>query len=105
MFTVYETDITNSSICYNLHRVVNQIYRLLPLREEGQDWQKPLSTLIIELSGLFNLLPQLNEGLRVLSKLEGLLILGNDLEFYEYRRCIFECCSIISSIEKKLDKE
>jgi hypothetical protein len=105
MNTIYENEIENSAICYNLHRVVNQIYRLLPLREEGQDWKKPLSTLIIELSGLFNLLPQLSDGLKVLSKLEGLLTLGNDLEFYEYRRCIFECCSIISSIEKQLSDQ
>lgn len=102
MYTIYNTEIDNKAICENLHRIVNQIYRLLPLREEGADWQKPLYTLIIELTGLFELFPNVSEGLKALSKLQGIHSIGEDLEFYEYRRTIFECCSIISSIEKEI---
>lgn len=102
MYIVYDVDIDNSVVKYNLKRILNQIYRLLPLREEEEDWQKPLATLIIELAGMLHLFPDLREGLKVVSKLQGMLELGNDLDFYDYRRTIFECCSIVSSLEKSI---
>ena len=101
MYTIYNVDIDDSTIKNNLNRILNQVYRLLPLREENEDWEKPLSTLLIELIGMVNLFPNLKEGLKVVSKLQGMLSLGNDLDFYEYRRTVFECCSIIASIEKQ----
>ena len=36
----------------SLKRIVGQIFRLLPTFEEGQDWIKPIDTLIIELTGM-----------------------------------------------------
>lgn len=102
MYIIYDADIENAAVKNSLKRILNQIYRLLPLREEGEDWEKPLATLLIELVGLLELFPDLKEGLKVICKLQGLLTLGNDLEFYEYRRTIFECCSIISSLEKQI---
>lgn len=100
MEMIYNENIDNTVVKYNLKRILNQIYRLLPLREENEDWQKPLATLIVELVGLLHLFYDLKEGLKVISKLQGMLELGNDLDFYDYRRTIFECCSIISSLEK-----
>ena len=38
--------IDKEAIAKNLKRVINQIYKLLPLREEGKDWEKPLETLM-----------------------------------------------------------
>lgn len=102
MYIVYDVDVDNSVVKYNLKRILNQIYRLLPLREEEEDWQKPLATLIIELAGMLHLFSDLREGLKVVSKLQGMLELGNDLDFYDYRRTIFECCSIVSSLEKSI---
>lgn len=102
MYIVYDVDVDNSVVKYNLKRILNQIYRLLPLREEEEDWQKPLATLIIELAGMLHLFPDLREGLKVVSKLQGMLELGNNLDFYDYRRTIFECCSIVSSLEKSI---
>lgn len=108
MYVVYEIEnknqeIDNSVVAYNLNRLLNQIYRLLPLREEDEDWQKPLGTLLIELIGLCSLFPDLREGLKVISKLQGISALGNDLSFYEYRRTIFECCSLMSNIIKEIE--
>ena len=40
--------ISNSAIQKNLRRIVNQIYKLLPCREESLDWQAPLTTIIEE---------------------------------------------------------
>lgn len=102
MYMIYDVDVDPQIVASNLHRIINQIYRLLPLREEGSDWKKPLYTLIIELTGLIKLFPDIEEGLRALSKLQGVYSIGEELDFYEYRRTIFECCSIIGSIEKKI---
>lgn len=104
MYMVFDINVDTPPIETTLHRIVNQIYRLLPLREEGGDWKKPLSTLIVELTGFFNLFPNLSEGMKVLSKLQGMYILGDDLDFYEYRRTIFECCSIINALEKEISE-
>ena len=34
--------INKESIDFNLKRIINQVYKLLPMREEGRDWEKPL---------------------------------------------------------------
>ena len=52
----YDISIDTQALIHNLRRITNQIYKLLPSREEGLDWQKPLETLIEELSGLDRLL-------------------------------------------------
>ena len=36
----------------NLERICNQIFALLPMREEGKDYVKPLDTLTVELTGM-----------------------------------------------------
>ena len=38
MLIKYNTLIDNEAIIINLKRLTNQIYKLLPLREEGGDW-------------------------------------------------------------------
>ena len=48
----YECDIKDDSIKKVLKKITNQIYKLLPLREEGGEWAKPLSMLIEELAGM-----------------------------------------------------
>lgn len=98
--TMLECD--SSIVAANLHRMTGQVFRLLPAREEGQDWVKPLETLITELTGLFSLLPDLSSGLAVISKMEGLKKQGVDIEFNIYRRTIFECCTILSKLESQV---
>ena len=39
-------EISCEDVQNNLKRIINQIYKLLPLREEGENWQKPLQTVI-----------------------------------------------------------
>ena len=62
------------------------------MRENEEDWQKQLDTVIIEFIGL-------NEifigpiYLQILSKLEGLKI--KEISFELYRKTIFECISLL----------
>ena len=52
MKTKYNMQFHTEDIVYNLKRLTNQIYKLLPNREEGIDWQKPLETIVEELVGM-----------------------------------------------------
>lgn len=92
-------DIKNNAIIVNLKRLVNQVYKLLPLREEGGDWQKPLETIIEELSGMNELfLDHHNVLFTLICKLQGLVFLNEEKDFQLYRRIIFECLSLINEL-------
>jgi len=38
MLLKYDFNIDNNAIQANLKRLTNQVYKLLPIREEGADW-------------------------------------------------------------------
>lgn len=99
---IIDVDCKTETIAANLHRLIGQVFRLLPTREEGEDWHKPLETIILEITGLFAYLNDAETGLAVLSKLQGLLKQGDDSEFSLYRRTIFECCTLLSRLEQKI---
>ena len=73
----------------------NKIYKLLPLREESLEWGKYLTTILIELNGLNELLSNQIYLLSLLAKLEGLYKLE---DFMLYRRTIFECLNLIDEL-------
>ena len=98
----YDMNIENGAIEANLKRITNQIYKLLPNREEGIDWETPLTTIMEDLAGMDRLLLDQHEILfSLLSKLEGLFILINEDDFFLYRRTIFECLGLINSLMKQ----
>lgn len=102
----YNAEINNSAIVANLKRLTNQIYKLLPNREEGLDWKTPLSTIIEELAGMDRLFENNQKPLfLLLCKLEGLYIYTEENQFYEYRRTVFECLNIIGELIKICQEE
>lgn len=101
MITVYDSVVDNSTIAFNLNRIKNQIFHLLPCNEEGENWLKPLDTIILEIAGLSNLFPKDAKVFELLTKLEGLKAQGEEIEFQWFRRIIFECCSLTQTIEKQ----
>lgn len=95
----YGINIDKDVVASNLSRILGQVFSLLPKREEGEDWVKPLETLLTELSGMSSLIPD-QEGLfQLVCKLEGLRLGGEDIEFPRFRRTIFEACSIVSKLK------
>ena len=88
----------------NLKRLTNQIYKLLPSREEGLDWQLPLDTIIEELSGMNILMEEYQTILfSLLCKLKGLTILTDNKDFSLYRRTISECLRLMGELTSCLD--
>lgn len=52
MILKYNIDIEEQTIHNRLQNLINQTYKLLPSREEGADWKKPLQTVLEELAGM-----------------------------------------------------
>jgi hypothetical protein len=95
----YDINIDNEVIKTNLKRITNQIYKLLPMREEGLEWRKPLSTLIEELAGMNRLfIGQFEVLFSLLCKMEGLFVLTEEDDFQLFRRTIFECLTLINTL-------
>lgn len=73
------------------------------MREEGRDWQKPLQTLIEELSGMKRLLSGQDDlFFLILCKLEGLFSLNRNDDMPIYRRIIFECLGLLNTLDKNV---
>ena len=82
MIIKYSAEIADKQIIKNLKRLTNQIYKLLPSREEGVEWQKPLGIIIEEFAGMDRLFLDRHDILfSLLCKLEGLFTLTEDNDF------------------------
>ena len=102
MILKYDARIKDVDVQANLNRIINQTYKLLPNREEGNEWQKPLETIMEELAGMDRLLIDQHETFfSLLSKMEGLFTLTDGDDFLLYRRTIFECLNLLSKISKE----
>ena len=104
MLLKYDCEIQIDTIQVSLSRLTNQVYKLLPLREEGGDWTKPLYTILEEFAGMDRLfLDEAPDLYKLMCKLEGLFTLTDQKDFMLYRSVIFECLSIIGEMRKCLD--
>jgi len=43
---------SNETLNKDLRRLINQVWKLLPMRENNEDWQKQLGSVLNELYGL-----------------------------------------------------
>ena len=102
MVLKYDIEIDNSAIEVNLKRITNQIYKLLPVREEGGDWETPLQNLIYEIIGMKMLWIDQPRLFSLLCKMESLSALKDENQFFIFRRMIFECLSLLGDIRKCL---
>lgn len=103
MVIKYNSRIDNEAIIKNIDRLTNQIFKLLPSREEGGDWKIPLENIIIELAGMDQLLLDHVTLFSLLCKLEGLLSLDKEEDFLLFRKTIFECLGLMNNIKHCLD--
>jgi hypothetical protein len=58
----------------NVMRLTNQLWKLIPMRENEEDWEKQLDTVTLELAGMNEILVINPTLMSLLSKLEGLRI-------------------------------
>ena len=91
----FDIDIPEEDVNKNVGRLTNQLWKLIPMREHEEDWQKQLDTVILEIAGL-NEIFMGSAFLQTLSKLEALRIKETNFELY--RKTIFECISLIQGL-------
>ena len=92
--TKYGFDISTSVLDQNVTRLVNQLWKIIPMRENDEDWARQLETVKIEIAGLNEIFIQDPRFLQLLSKLEGLQI-EKDIDFPVYRKTVFEAISLL----------
>ena len=84
----------NKVIVSDINRLTNQLWKLIPMRENKENWRSQLCSLIVELAGLNELSQGIDENfLILLSKLKGLEI--EETNFQIYRKTVFECISLL----------
>lgn len=104
MILKYDIEIDNNSILQNIDRITNQIFKLLPVREENGNWQAPLTNLIVEIGGMSSLLSDHTDLFSLLCKMEALLNkLSNEEDFFVFRKTIFDCLGLMGKIKCLVD--
>ena len=100
----YNLEMDNLVIQKRINKIINQIYKLLPMREQGQDWEKPLQTLMEELSGMKRLINYEDDlFFLILCKMEGLFNLKDEADMPTYRRIIFQCLTLLNNLSKNVE--
>jgi hypothetical protein len=103
MVLKYNLEIDNDAIKKNIDRITNQIFKLLPSREEGGDWETPLQNLILEITGMKILWVDQPNLFSLLCRLEALSTLTEEDDFLAFRKLIFECLRLMNQIKSCLD--
>lgn len=91
--TKYGFSVPEDAIVSNVNRLTNQLWKLIPMKENKENWLGQLDTVIIEITGLNEILICDNKFLVLLSKLEGLKL--TNVEFNIYRKTVFEAISLL----------
>lgn len=56
LLTKYDFEISIEDLNKSVKRLTNQLWKLIPMRESGEDWLKQLDTVILEIAGLNEIL-------------------------------------------------
>lgn len=99
MILKYDIEISQEAFEKNITRLTNQLWKLIPMRENKEDWQKQLNTVIIEIAGINELIFNKSDGVQLLTKLEGMLQIES-MSFDLYRKTVFECISLLQGLKK-----
>ena len=97
MTNKYNINFSQESVNKNITRLVNQCWKLIPMKENEEDWAKQLNTVTLEVIGLNEIFLHNPIFLQLLSKLEGLKIA--DLAFEFYRKTVFEIIGLMQKLK------
>jgi len=56
LLTKYDFCVSKEEVAKDIRRLTNQLWKLIPMRENNEDWKKQLDTVIIEIAGLNKIL-------------------------------------------------
>ena len=101
MTNKYKNNIPNNILHSDFLRLMNQLWKLIPMRENGENWERQLSMVTIEIAGLGELFGNYLDFTVLLSKLEGLLIEKNNIDFLDYRKTVFDSINLLKRLENE----
>ena len=84
----------------DVQRLVNQVWKLLPMKENNENWEGQLSSVLVELYGLHRIFGGQLDFLILITKLEGLKDVDN---FSTYRTTVFGAISLLTLLSKSLN--
>ena len=96
LMTKYGIDIPKEIIEQDVNRLTNQLWKLIPMRENNENWEGQLKSVIVELTGINQIFDIDIKYLILLAKLEGLK--NTEIEFSIYRKTVFESISLLREI-------
>ena len=102
MIDNYGIDIANESIERNITRLTNQIWKLIPMKENNEAWEKQLDTVNLEIAGLGVMFASKPQFLTLRAKLEGIKE-KPEISFEIYRKTVFECLTLLTDVRKTLN--
>ena len=81
---------------YQNTRLTNQIFKLLPMYEHGEEWEKQLETIVLELHGYNDMFNNNAQFMILIAKLLALQYIEEQVSF---RKVVFEALSILKEIK------
>ena len=96
METKYGFEISADMLEKTIKRLTNQMWKLIPMKENNEDWEKQLDTVILEIAGLNEIFAENPQFLQLLAKLEGVKV--SNPEFGIYRKTVFEAISLLRGV-------
>lgn len=97
METKYNFSFAPETFNADMRRLVNQVWKLIPMKENEEDWQLHLNTILEEIAGLHELFASQINYLIILSKLEGLKHPVCE-DFMLYRKTVFRCIDLLGKL-------
>lgn len=96
--TKYNFEINNDVLAADINRLTNQLWKLIPMKENLENWSGQLDTVLLEIVGLNEIFGFDKKYLILLSKLEGLK--SQEVDFIVYRKTVFETISLLRELSK-----
>lgn len=96
-----EIHFESADVVSNMKRLINQIWKLIPMRENSEDWKKQINLVIIEIIGLQEVFSNRLNLLKILSELEGLKKY-EEIEFFQFRSIVFSIISLMTKENERL---
>lgn len=93
----YNLNFSEDVIKVNITRLTNQLWKLIPMRENEEDWEKQLETVLLEIVGLNEIFIKNPLFLQLLAKLEGLN--NKEISFSLYRKTVFESINLLQELK------
>lgn len=91
--------ISDKLFAYKIKGLINQVWKLIPMRENNEDWKQQIDTIFLEISGLQEGFKEYLSFLEILSKIEGLYVL--ETNFFKFRAEVFSIIKLLEGAKEQ----